>query len=211
MKSLLLVLTDGDLWTRRVQGKSVLFWSLEGVRTLAKDCWVHVVYHAKNQPALDKTISGLGWVKVGDVYPVPRRMPVTYAAQMAFPSFSATDGCYLFDGKTVFAPGLMEHLGNVDWFPYGAEGESVTVDEGVVNIPDVITPLGLYSFKQYNRLFSLASERVKDPILLYKELVKTGYITSSRIPSEKFHRVDSLKSIEHFSELVTVGKVTAEV
>jgi hypothetical protein len=212
MKSLLLVLTDGDLWTRKVQGKTVLFWSMEGVRTLAKDCWVHIVYNGKNKSALDKTVAGLGWAKVGDIYSVPRPMPAAYAAMMAFPSFGASDGCYLFDGKTVFAPGLMEYMGNVDWFPYGAaEGAGLDLGEVQPGIPAVITPLGLYSFREYNKLFSHASEDLRDPILIYRELVKTGYITSSRIPTEKFHRVDSLKSIERFSELVTVGKVGAEV
>ena len=206
MKSLLLVLTERDTWTTNVAGKPSLFWCLEGIKAMAEECWIHVVYHKtpKTDLALAKTFKKCDWAKIGDLYGVPNKHKVAYGAKMAFPSYSQDYGCYIYDASVVFSPGLMTYMGDVDWFPYAEEPTPLDLKgmPTTLGIPPVISPLGFYSFGTYMKLFNLVDKDTRDPILVYKDMVSEDRVLASKIEPQLFHRVKTLDQIARFSELV---------
>jgi hypothetical protein len=157
--------------------------------------------------SIDATVRRLDWLKIGDAYPVSRKMPTAYGAMMAFPSFDEKQGFYLFDSQTVFAPDLLSHMGDVDWFPYSTAPMPNYLEPlpSHLGVPPVISPLGLYSFGSYQKFFNLASEQTKDPILIYKNLVSEDRIVASEIPEASFQRANSVHSITDFNTLLKEG------
>ena len=204
MKNMIIVLTESDLWAERVRDHSILYWSMESMKRLIKGSWVHFVFRESdlNVNTLQETLSFMPWVKLGDIYPVKNHLPFSYGAMAAFPSFNGTSGAYLFNAGVVVTPGLT-NMGSIDWFAYTDDRghRSVTPPDSAC-LPDPITPIGLYSFSNFDRFFNASKIDDGLPLEAYNRYQTPDRLVSTKLQGNEVVWVDSLEGIQEFESKV---------
>lgn len=208
MYDLVLVLTENTFWSQDVGGQTVLYWSLEGLKNIILDCWIHVVYCSKTEEDDDKinqTFNSLSWANIGDIYKAKNHVNTTHGAMMVFPTFAeSSNGCYVFDARMILSPGILKGTPRKDWFPYLAFdlGKNKSFPPPLNPGDRYVTPLGLYGFQNYQHFFSAAFQEMPDPVMVYNRMKQKEPTRIIEVQPNYIQWVNDDKSLQVFKDRI---------
>lgn len=185
-------------------GKSLLWWTLEGIRELTLSSRVHAVYldSSENSDCIQETLREMPWIHRGDMFPVDRPYSNGFAALGAFPVFLSQDRPFtIFTADTVFSPSLVPERFNSPWFPVcrgsgirACHGSLLDLNEGSLE------SLGLWHFHSFESYFKSVRTQGQEPQEGYRDCLNTKFkVKVTKIPDEKFIPVTNDDQVEELS------------